>query len=340
AAPPWPSVAWEKAVLEKALHPALPRVLDTFTEGEYEYLVEEAPAGRSLWDAWDDPDATSEQRYGLLKQVAQGLHQVHQAGALFEGFRPELVVVSDEGRVRFTSLADLLPCPLPPKLSVRVSLYTPPELALSPDQADFRAGLYSFGALLYALEYLHHDLSESDFERPFSPKLITDRFPDVHPAFFRLISKTFNRDPNSRFPTDEAVKEDPSGIKELIRTLDVCGRAFDTVRLDIAAWTTTGMVRTGNEDAFALLHAVESRQDELNEYALLLLADGMGGYEAGEVAAAMAIGALRKNLLEQTMFAALAGDVPPPDPLNVEGCKQLLQAALKHANKEVYTASR
>jgi protein phosphatase len=126
-----------------------------------------------------------------------------------------------------------------------------------------------------------------------------------------------------------------------MRTLDVCGRSFDNVRLDIAAWTTTGMVRTGNEDAFALLHAVESRQDDLSEYALLLLADGMGGYEAGEVAAALAIQELRKNLVQLPMFAAVAGGNPPPDgQFNVDACKQALLAALKHANKEVYTASR
>jgi protein phosphatase len=339
--PPWPSIAWEKAFLEKAQHPAIPRVLAHFTEAGFDYLVVEAPAGRSLWDAWDDPEASSGQRYGLLGQVAAGLHKIHEAGAIFEGLRPDLIVVADEGQVRFASLGDLIPYPLPPHVPVRVSLYTPPELVLSADQVDLRADLYSFGAMLYALEYLHHDLSESDFERQFSPKLITDRFPDVHPAFFRLISKTFNRDPNGRFPTDEAVKEDSSGITELIRTLETCGRAFDSVRLDIAAWTTTGMVRTGNEDAFALLHGVESRQDELGEYALLLLADGMGGYEAGEVAAAMAIQALRKNLLQQKMFAALAGQTPPPaDEFNVEGCKKLLLEALRFANREVYTASR
>ena len=65
-------------------------------------------------------------------------------------------------------------------------------------------------------------------------------------------------------------ESDQMGIAELIRTLEVCGRSFDSVRLDIAAWTTTGMVRTGNEDAFGLLQAVESRQDELTEYALIL----------------------------------------------------------------------
>jgi protein phosphatase len=341
SSPPWPSIAWESHVIDEAQSPALPGIIDTFVAGDYQYLVEEAPAGRLLWDAWDDPEATSAQRYGLLKQVAEAAYQVHQAGAVFECLRPDLIVVNPSGQVQFTNLGDLLPLPLPADLSVRVSLYTPPELVLSPTQVDGRANLYSIGAMLYALEYLHHELSESDFERQFSPKLITDRCPDVHPAFFRLISKTFVRDPNTRFPTDEASKEDATGLTELMRTLDVCGRAFDNVRLDIAAWTTTGMVRTGNEDAFAILHAVESRQDDLSEYALLLLADGMGGYEAGEVAAAMAIQALRKNLLQQKMFAALAGDSPTAaDPFNVEECQKLLQTALKHANREVFTASR
>jgi protein phosphatase len=339
--PAWPSVAWEAALLEKVNHPSVPRVIEYFVDGGFEYLIEEAPQGRSLWDAWDDPNSTASQRYGLLRQLAEGINQIHQGGALFEALRPDLVVITDEGQAKLTDLADLLPLPLPDDLHVRVSLYTPPELVLAPDQADARADLYSFGAMLYALEYLHHELAEGDFERQFSPKLITDRCPDVHPAFFRLVSKTFVRDPNSRFPSDEAVKEDASGFMELIRTLENCGRSFDNVRLDIAAWTTTGMVRTGNEDAFALLHAVESGQDDLSEYALILLADGMGGYEAGEVAAAMAIAALRKNLLQQKMFAALAGETAPQeDQFNVEGCKQLLLAGLKHANKEVYTASR
>jgi protein phosphatase len=337
----WPSIAWEKALLEKTQSPFLPRILDSFADGGFEYLVEEIPQGRSLWDAWDDPDATSTQRYGFLKEIARGIHEIHQAGAIFEAMRPDHFVITENAQVRLNDLGNLLPLPLPADLLVRVSLYTPPELVLSPDQVTPRADLYGFGAMLYALEYLHHDLAESDFQMQFSPKLITDRCPDVHPAFFRLVSKTFVRDVNTRFPTDEAVKEDATGFAELIRTLDVCGRAFDAVRFDIAAWTTTGMVRTGNEDALALLHAVESRQDELTEYAMLLLADGMGGYEAGEVAAAMAIASLRKYLLKEKMFAALAGESPPSDEqFNVEGCKQIMLAALRQANKEVYTASR
>src|SRR5262249_2840792 len=197
-----------------------------------------------------------------------------------------------------------------------------------------------FGALLYSLEYLHHPLEEKDFEKKSTPLQITERFPDVHPLFLRLINKTFVKDINSRFPTDEMTKTDPTGFSELIRTLGVCGRAFDDVRLDIAAWTTTGMVRTGNEDAFSVLHGVDSRQDDLGEYTMILLCDGMGGYDAGEVAAALAINEMRKFLLAQPMFGALTGKEGPKEAFDAKKYQEVLRDALKHANREVYTAAR
>jgi serine/threonine protein phosphatase PrpC len=338
---PWPGVAWEESLLARANHPGLPQVVETFVEGNTEYLIEAVPEGQTLWDAWDDPAADATVRYGWLKQLAEALQALHQAGAICESLRPDIVTITPQGQAVLADLSDLLPIPIPPGTAVRASLYTAPEVVLSSEQADARADLYGFGALLYALEYLHHALEEKDFERPFTPKQITDRYPDVHPGFFRLISKTFCRELPGRFPTDEAVKEDRTGFAELIRTLEVCRRTFDSVRFDIAAWTTTGMIRTGNEDAFSFLHGMESRQDELTEYAMLLLADGMGGYEAGEVAAALALQAMRKFLLQQPIFSALAGGEPPaPGTFSLEGCKQTLLAALKYANKEVHTAAR
>jgi protein phosphatase len=351
--PAWPSITWERGLLSALEESALPRILDSFAENGKEYLVEEVPTGRSLWDAWDDPETTSEMRFGWLVEVAETLHHLHQCGGLLEGLRPDLILIGEDGHARITDLGDLLPLPLLIDAPVRGSLYTAPELT-GGASVDARADLYSFGALLYAL-HVGRELSEIDFDRPGNPKPFVPRFPDVHPAFGRLLTKTFRRDPASRFPTDEAGKEDPSGFLELIRTLRVLGRTLDNVRLEIASWTTTGIVRTGNEDAFALLHACETRQDDCAESALVILCDGMGGYEAGEVAAALAIQVLRKNLTAQKPFAALTGASAFPDdaqapgphpdghlgpPINVEEIKQLLRAALKEANRTVYTASR
>lgn len=337
----WPSIAWEKELLQKTAHPGLPSVVDHFTENDFEYLIEAIPQGRSLWDAWDEPEAADARiRYGWLRDVAQAMDALHRADAILEAIRPELVVVGPDGKAAIADLSDLLPLPMPAYPPIKATLYTAPEIILTPQEADPRASLYSFGAMLYALEYLHHGLEEKDFERQFVPHQITDRNPDVHPVFFRLINKTFVRDVLGRFPTDESVKDDPGGFQELIRTLDVCGRTFDACHLDVAAWTTIGMVRTGNEDAFTFLHGVDARLDDRHEYAMVLLADGMGGYDAGEVAAAMALDELRKYLLAQPMFAALTGGTAPEGDIDHETYKQVLLAALKHANKEVFTASR
>jgi serine/threonine protein phosphatase PrpC len=354
ARPAWPSVGWEETVLGALESPGLPALLASFAEGGCDYLVEEQPAGRSLWDAWDDPETTNAQRFTWLAEVAETLHGLHQCKAMLEGIRPDVIVVAPEGRARIADLADLLPIPVPPDAPLRGRLYTAPELLAGNGQADARADLYSFGAMLYAL-HVGRELSEIDFERPGQPKPFIPRFPDVHPAFGRLMHKTFRREVDSRFPTDEAVKEDATGFLELTRTLRTLARTLDTSRLEIASWTTTGMVRTGNEDAFALLHACESRQDDLSEAALVLLCDGMGGYEAGEVAAALAIQVLRQYLVQLKPLAHLAGgsafpldalsNAPRPEgnappALDVEALKATLKAALKEANKQVFQASR
>jgi protein phosphatase len=361
AGPTWPSTTWERSLLEVAQHPSLPAVLASFTEGGYEYLVEELPTGQPLWDAWDDPDASSAQRFGLLKQVAEALFHLHQGSAILEGLRPDIVVVTPDGRARLTDLSDLLPVPVPPNAAIRATLYTAPELLSGSGAADARSDLYSFGAMLYAL-HVGRELTEKDFDKPGTPKPFIPRFPDIHPLFGRLMTKTFAREVAHRLPTDEAGREDPTGFTELIRILDVCGRTMDDVRLEIASWTTTGIVRTGNEDAFALLHSTESRMDDVSDAALILLCDGMGGYDAGEVAAAMAIQALRKNLRQHRIFRTLVGGnafppmVPPhqaqrkdyapppqedmPEPFDVETCKKVLKDALKEVNRQVYQASR
>jgi len=347
---PWPGLGWELAILDQLHSPALPQPLDHFVENGVEYIVEEVPTGQLLWDAWDDPETTAEQRFRWLGQIAQALHQLHQCGAILEGFRPEIVAISPEGQARLTDLTDLLPLPLPQDPPIRASYYTAPELVLASGSADARSDLYSFGALLYAL-HVGRELTDLDFEMHGVPKSFIQRFPDAHPLFARLVSKTFCRDVNARFPTEDAAKEDPTGFTELIRTLDICSRALDHVRLEIAAWTTTGMVRTSNEDAFALLHAVEARENSLGDSALLLLADGMGGYEAGEVAADLAIRTIRKFLLQQPAFAGLAGesaldgeDAEQPSgaliQFSVEIYKQLLATALREANKAVSDESK
>jgi PPM family protein phosphatase len=353
--PSWPSVGWERQLLSMLEMPALPAEVAYFSDEQHETLVLEAPTGTPLWDIWDDPEGSAQTRFARLVEVAETLRGLHRGGAMLEGVRPDMIVVDKDGVLRITDISDLLPIPVPLDASIRANLYTAPELISNPSGADARADLYSFGAMLYAL-HVGRELAERvDFDQPGLPKPFIPRFPDIHPAFGRLLTKTFRREVEARFPTDEAGRDDPSGFTELIRTLDTLRRTYDNVRLEIASWTSTGIVRTGNEDAYALLTASESRQDDMSDSALIFLCDGMGGYEAGEVAAALTIQFLRQNLVSQDPFRHLAGasgfatdpltQMARPEgharaPLDVEKVKSLIRTALKDANKQVFTTSR
>jgi protein phosphatase len=275
-----------------------------------------------------------------LKQAAEALHGLHQGSAILEGLRPDLVTIrtSDKTAV-INDLTDLLPIPLPPNPPIRGTLYTAPEVAVARANSDFRADHYSFGAMLYSL-VMGTELNDKDFDKGSGlVKNFIARNPDIHPMIGRIVSKTFCRDPMLRFPTDGAAKTDPTGFLELINALEAARKTVPNVRLEIAAWTTTGIVRTGNEDAFALIHAIESSKDDMTEYALLILADGMGGYEAGEVAAQLCIATIRAKLIQNPMFHALNGSPhPKPEVFNVDACKKVIYDTIKEANDTVFTA--
>ena len=314
----WPGVAWEHRVLSAASHLALPRVIDRFADGEREYLVEEMPLGRTLWEAWDDPLRGPRDRFGWLGQVAEAMGRLARAGALPEEVRPEMVVITPGGQAVLADIGGLIPIPMTPDVLLRATPYTPPELLLTPTLADGRAGIYAFGAMLYAL-MLGRELTELDFTGTGIPRPFLDRFADAHPLLGRLMGKTFTRDLRRRYPTDDGAIEDPTGFRELGEALDICRKQLGRVRYEIGAWTTTGMYRSGNEDAYAVIHASDARQDDSDETALVVLADGMGGMDSGEVAASMAVQILRTELLTQPPFASLAAGVsapPRPGPIS------------------------
>lgn len=342
---PWPSVEWEAGLLTLAEDHGLPRYLDSVAAGGLECIVHEIPAGMPLWDSWDDPETPLATKFCWLADLARTLMAVHEAGAIVEALRPERIRLGLDGKPRFIDLGDFLPLPLPDHVELQASLYSAPELILQPMRVDARADLFGFGALLAAL-LLGRELTEMDFELHGVPKPFVERFPDAHPLLARLMMKTFVRELSFRFPTDEASLEDPTGFLELIDGLAELGRQLGRVRLDIASWTSAGLVRTSNEDACAVLHAASSRQDAFDDRALILLTDGMGGCEAGEVASALAIDTLRTELLRVAPFSALVPNLaaaeatPATKAATPEETLAMLKTAMAAANMAIYEASR
>ena len=76
---------------------------------------------------------------------------------------------------------------------------------------------------------------------------------------------------------------------------------IEAMRLEAWAGSNVGLVRKSNQDAVGCFP----------ELCVFVVADGMGGYEGGEVASALAVEAIHE-LVRRT-----AGDAAPPQPLRL-----------------------
>ncbi len=96
--------------------------------------------------------------------------------------------------------------------------------------------------------------------------------------------------------------------------------------LEIASATDPGMVRSHNEDSIA--------SDPAN--GLVVLADGMGGYNAGEVASGMA------TTVITTEIAQVLANVQPydVDPENNKLATQIVRQQILKANTSIYQAAQ
>lgn len=96
--------------------------------------------------------------------------------------------------------------------------------------------------------------------------------------------------------------------------------------LEFAAKTDTGRVRAQNEDAIAISPA----------YGIAILADGMGGYNAGEVASRIAVETARQAL-EEGIERLRTQQNAPQSPDKLHG---LLEDALQRANAVILEAAQ
>ena len=94
------------------------------------------------------------------------------------------------------------------------------------------------------------------------------------------------------------------------------------MQLEFFSALDTGRARSNNEDAV--------RIDE--NLALAVLADGMGGYNAGEVASAMTVDCVRDDIARWL--------AEPRGPRDENEIRQALIASAQHANAAVYQASQ
>ena len=103
------------------------------------------------------------------------------------------------------------------------------------------------------------------------------------------------------------------------------------MRFIIGQRSDTGRVRQLDEDSMLALTSAYTRESAVSQLGLFVVADGMGGHEAGEVASQIAIRALAGVLMEHILQPSLGQDT-----LTAEQIQHWMRLATKEANDRVY----
>ncbi|HVA84338.1 MAG TPA: Stp1/IreP family PP2C-type Ser/Thr phosphatase [Candidatus Binataceae bacterium] len=288
-------------------HPAFQRASDGFAEGGRVYLVYP-----------DEQFTTLAQRRGGLKmsegealsvaiQVCQAVSFLNRRGLRLNDICPQSIAYGAGARVKLLGLDYVSNDTELQGEPIFNDGYTAPEVYRG-KRVDKRADVFSIGALLYSCLTGERLESESWREEAGPVRFYPPHV--VSPELEQVVRRALLFDPQGRWPTVDALKA------ELVRL-------SAAVRIRAAVMTDVGMVREHNEDATMAVEFVRQTLVEPAESYLYVVADGMGGAEAGEVASAIAVGAIR-NYVESGLASAEA-----------QNPNQLLTAALEEANRKI-----
>jgi protein phosphatase len=108
--------------------------------------------------------------------------------------------------------------------------------------------------------------------------------------------------------------------------------AAATYRLDIASATSPGRVRKRNEDSFLVQQWSWCNLDSRHDMAAIVVADGLGGHEAGDQASGMAIRQIGAGLAP-LFQGALAGPITDLGPALLA---ETIERSIKETNRAVH----
>ena len=134
------------------------------------------------------------------------------------------------------------------------------------------------------------------------------------------------------------IRETPSTFDDIsavpMPSFDAEPRTPARSSLDIGAATTAGKVRQRNEDAHLVRRQNWAGPDDPSDLALLVVADGMGGYGGGAQASALCVRSIQAAL-SPFFELMLTGQIRPEST-----APDQLRAALSKASQAVYAAAQ
>ena len=94
---------------------------------------------------------------------------------------------------------------------------------------------------------------------------------------------------------------------------------------------STGLERSHNEDALFVMQGSSAGEESLPNFGLFIVADGMGGHRAGEIASAISVRKVAQRITQDTVLRLFdpenSNDLPP--------LHEMVRKALEDANEAV-----
>ena len=144
---------------------------------------------------------------------------------------------------------------------------------------------------------------------------------------------------------DAAPLTDPEWHALITRAAELAVTAPVSIRVRSGRLSNVGMMRAMNEDSLAVIECQAVQESLSAGLGLYVVADGMGGYEGGEIASAIAIATVTERMLLTFItpqFSPTAAE-PGPDQITawlteaVQTANQNIHAARSERNNEMGT---
>jgi protein phosphatase len=294
----------EPGLIERGLnHPNLMPLVDLFTYTPYGppryYTVAEARQGVTL-SQFTLP-RPAEQVMEWAVQLSNALAYLHEEGVISPGATPENILIKEDKAV-LANLQNAQPA--------------------SDDQATRAHQVAEDIALLAVTLY----------------ESLTGRYATVAAKDQPLLDSRYPAELNQAFT--QALRPDPAApITDtewqalIVRAAEIINAPLASIRVRSGRLSDVGMQRPMNEDSLAVVECQVVQESLSAGIGVYVVADGMGGYEGGEIASAIAIATVTEELLHHFITPQFSSTTGEPQ---AEQIMAWLSAAVQTANQRIH----